>query len=148
VPVNGACLPKGARLVGLVKWWRAVSATAEKWEADIDAKAPGWEATADATAAGWEVTANAKVAEVHATVKKATKDGGRLHRRDLDHWDALRCASEVALAARSRPRRGPGPDGCVAGPLDFLFPVWLVLVSLALLFARRRRGEARTKSAP
>jgi hypothetical protein len=35
-----------------------------------------------------------------------------------------------------------GVTGAFAGPLDFLFPVWLTVVSLTLLFARRRRRGA------
>ncbi len=35
-----------------------------------------------------------------------------------------------------------GVTGAFAGPLDFLFPVWLTLVSLTLLFTRRRRTGA------
>jgi hypothetical protein len=33
-----------------------------------------------------------------------------------------------------------GLTGAFAGPLDFLVPAWLVVVSLTLLVARRRRS--------
>jgi ABC-type uncharacterized transport system permease subunit len=35
-----------------------------------------------------------------------------------------------------------GVTGAFAGPLDLLFLVWLTLVSLTLLFTRRRRAGA------
>jgi hypothetical protein len=34
-----------------------------------------------------------------------------------------------------------GVTGAFAGPLDFLFPVWLTLVSLTLLFTQRTRNQ-------
>ncbi len=68
--------------------------------------------------------------------------GRRVHVGDLDHRDALRRAPEVARAARIRARRAPRPDGAFAGPLDFLFTAWLAVVSLTLLFTRRRRDRA------
>ena len=40
-----------------------------------------------------------------------------------------------------------GLTGAFAGPLDFLFPAWLVAVSVTLLFTRRRRREAPAASA-
>jgi hypothetical protein len=39
-----------------------------------------------------------------------------------------------------------GVTGAFAGPLDFLFPAWLALVSLTLLFGQRRRS--RTPAVP
>jgi hypothetical protein len=35
-----------------------------------------------------------------------------------------------------------GLTGAFAGPLDFLFPAWLAVVSVTLLFVHRRRGES------
>ena len=35
-----------------------------------------------------------------------------------------------------------GLTGAFAGPLDFLFTAWLAVVSLTLLFTRRRRDRA------
>jgi hypothetical protein len=40
-----------------------------------------------------------------------------------------------------------GVTGAFAGPLDFLFTVWLAAVSLTLLFIRRRRGQPPAASA-
>jgi hypothetical protein len=40
-----------------------------------------------------------------------------------------------------------GLTGAFAGPLDFLFPAWLAVVSLTLLFTRRRRREPHPASA-
>jgi len=41
-----------------------------------------------------------------------------------------------------------GITGAFAGPLDFLFPAWLVIVSVTLLFTRRRRDRAGAEVEP
>jgi hypothetical protein len=41
-----------------------------------------------------------------------------------------------------------GITGAFAGPLDFLFPAWLVIVSITLLFTRRRRDRAGAEVEP
>jgi hypothetical protein len=41
-----------------------------------------------------------------------------------------------------------GVTGAFAGPLDFLFPAWLALVSLTLLFSQRKRSRAPANPPP
>jgi hypothetical protein len=40
-----------------------------------------------------------------------------------------------------------GLTGAFAGPLDFLFPLWLAVLSITLLFTQRRRRGSTTDSA-
>jgi hypothetical protein len=39
-----------------------------------------------------------------------------------------------------------GVTGAFAGPLDFLFTAWLAVVSVTLVFTRRRRSNVPTSS--
>jgi len=112
VQVDDACLPKGARLVGLVKWWRSVSATVEQLAHGL------WFGL-------WGVSASRMVGVFMA----ATSTIGM-------RFDALPTwLSRLGLLLGAV----LGLTGAFAGPLDFLFIAWLVVVSLTLLFSRRSR---------